>query len=152
MGLAVALAVSAVAQGLGIWLTSRSVDIWYATLIKPTWTPPEWAFGPVWTALYVLMAVAAWLVWRERAQTSIAIALMLYGVQLILNVMWPALFFGFRSPGAGLVGIAMLWAAIGGTLVAFWRARRLAGWLLVPYLLWVSYAAALNWALWRLNR
>lgn len=149
--LALALAASAAAQGLGAWLTSRSVTTWYPTLVKPPWTPPDWVFGPVWTVLYVLMAVAAWLVWRERARDAIGSALFLYDVQLALNVLWSALFFGMRSPGAGLIGIVALWAAIAGTLVAFWRIRRLAGWLLVPYLLWVSCAGALNWTLWWLN-
>lgn len=149
--LVLALAASAAAQGLGAWLTSRSVTTWYPTLVKPPWTPPDWVFGPVWTVLYVLMAVAAWLVWRERARDAIGSALFLYDVQLALNVLWSALFFGMRSPGAGLIGIVALWAAIAGTLVAFWRIRRLAGWLLVPYLLWVSYAGGLNWTLWWLN-
>lgn len=151
IALALALAAAAAAQGLGAWFTSRSVTTWYPMLTKPVWMPPGWVFGPVWTALYVLMAVAAGLVWRERARSAVASALFLYGVQLALNVLWSALFFGLRSPGAGLIGIVGLWAAIGGTLVAFWRIRRLAGWLLVPYLLWVSYAAGLNWTLWRLN-
>jgi tryptophan-rich sensory protein len=124
IALALTLAASVAAQGLGTWFTSRSVTAWYPTLVKPTWTPPAWVFAPVWTALYV---------------------------QLALNVLWSALFFGMRSPGAGPIEILALWAAIGGTLVGLWRIRRLAGWLLVPYVFWVSYAAGLNWALWRLN-
>lgn len=152
VALAVALGGSVAAQLLGGWLTARSVGAWYPTLVKPAWTPPDWVFGPVWTVLYILMAAAAWLVWRERARSPIRGALTLYVVQLLLNVAWSGLFFGLRSPGLGLLGIAALLGAIGGTLVVFWQARRLAGWLLVPYLLWVSYAASLNWALWRLNR
>jgi tryptophan-rich sensory protein len=151
VALAALLAASAAAQGVGAWLTLRSVRTWYPTLARPAWTPPDWVFGPVWTLLYVLMAVAAWLVWRERSRGAVVGALRLYGVQLVLNVLWSALFFGMRSPGAGLIGIGALWAAIGATLVDFWRIRRLAGWLLVPYLFWVGYAAGLNWALWRLN-
>jgi tryptophan-rich sensory protein len=149
--LAVALAASATAQGLGAWFTLRSVLTWYPALVKPAWTPPDWVFGPVWSALYVLMAVAAWLVWRERTRHSAGPALALYAGQLVVNVAWSWLFFGLRSPGAGLVGIGVLWIAILATVVAFWRPRRLAAWLLMPYLVWVTYAAALNWALWRLN-
>jgi tryptophan-rich sensory protein len=149
--LVVALAASALAQGVGAWLTARSVTTWYPALAKPAWTPPGWLFGPVWTGLYVLMAVAAWLVWRERARRPVGGALALHGIQLVLNVTWSGLFFGLESPEAGLVGIAALWLAIAATLVAFGRARPLAAWLLAPYLAWVSYAAGLNWALWRLN-
>lgn len=149
--LGVALAASAVAQGLGGWFTSRSVTTWYPTLITPAWTPPGWVFGPVWTGLYLSMAVAAWLVWRERARVPVRTALTLYATQLVLNTAWSWLFFGLRDPGAGLVGIAALWLVLAATLGAFWRVRRLAGWLLVPYLAWVSYAASLSWAIWRFN-
>ena len=86
---------------MGAWLTSRSVTTWYPTLVKPPWTPPDWVFGPVWTVLYVLMAVAAWLVWRERARDAIGSALFLYYVQLALNVLWSALFFGSGAPAPG---------------------------------------------------
>jgi tryptophan-rich sensory protein len=149
--LAVALAASATAQGLGTWLTSRSVTTWYPTLVKPAWTPPGWVFGPAWTVLYVLMAFAAWLVWQERARYPAGRALTLYAAQLVLNVTWSGLFFGLRSPGAGLVGISVLWVAIVATMAAFWRVHRLATWLLAPYLAWVSYAVSLNGALWWLN-
>jgi benzodiazapine receptor len=149
--LAVTLAASAAAQGLGAWFTSRSVLTWYPALVKPAWTPPDWVFGPVWSALYVLMGVAAWLVWRERTRHSAGPALALYAGQLVVNVAWSWLFFGLRSPGAALMGIGVLWIAILATVAAFWRPRRLAAWLLMPYLVWVTYAAALNWALWRLN-
>jgi tryptophan-rich sensory protein len=149
--LAVALLASAAAAGLGAWLTSRSVATWYPTLVRPAWTPPAWAFGPVWTALYLLMAVAAWLVWRERARAAVGVPLALYAAQLVLNVAWSGLFFGLRSPAAALADIAALWLAIAATLVAFARVRPLAAGLLAPYLAWVTYAAALNWALWRLN-
>jgi tryptophan-rich sensory protein len=145
------LGASATAQGLGAWLTSRSVGTWYPTLVKPAWTPPDWIFGPVWTLLYLLMAVAAWLVWRERVRHPVGPPLTLHVVQLILNVAWSGLFFGLQNPGAGLVGISALWLAIVATIIAFWRVCRPAAWLLAPYAVWVSYAAALNWALWRLN-
>ena len=152
VALAALLAASVAAQGLGAWLTSRSVGTWYPTLVKPAWTPPDWIFGPVWTLLYLLMAVAAWLVWRERARHPVGPALTLYVVQLILNVAWSGLFFGLQDPAAGLLGIGVLWVAIVATMTAFWRACRLAAWLLTPYAIWVSYAVALSWTLWRLNR
>ena len=106
--LVVALAASAVAQGRGGWFTSRSVATWYPTLIRPPRTPPDWVFGPVWTGLYLVMAFAAWLVWRERARVPVHTALTLYATQLILNTACSGLFFGLRDPGVGLLGIAAL--------------------------------------------
>lgn len=124
---------------------------WYARLAKPSWTPPSWLFGPVWTLLYVLMAVAAWLVWKDRGFAGARVALVLYGVQLALNAAWSWLFFGLQRPGLAFAEILVLWIAILATLIAFWRHRALAGALLVPYLAWVSFATALNLAIWRLN-
>ena len=126
-------------------------DGYYAALAKPAWAPPAWVFGPVWTALYIAMAVAAWLVWRcggWRAQRS---PLLLYLVQLGLNALWTPLFFGLRSPGLALVWIILLLVAIVLTARAFFRIDRGAGWLLVPYLLWVGFAAVLNFSIWRLQ-
>lgn len=124
---------------------------WYARLAKPSWTPPSWLFGPVWTLLYVLMGVAAWLVWKDRGFAGARVALLLYGVQLVLNAAWSWLFFGLQRPGLAFAEILLLWSAILATLIAFWRHRKLAGALLVPYLAWVSFATALNWAIWQLN-
>jgi|GEM_PF-228620 tryptophan-rich sensory protein len=124
---------------------------WYPTLTKPAWTPPDWVFGPVWTLLYILMAVAAWLVWRKAGFAGARLALVLYFVQLALNAAWSGLFFGLRSPAAGLVDILLLWMVIAATLVAFARHSAVAAGLLVPYFVWVSYAAALNFAIWRMN-
>lgn len=124
---------------------------WYDQLTKPPWTPPDWLFGPVWTVLYGMMALAAWLVWRTRGFSGARLGLALFGTQLALNAGWSWLFFGLQRPDLALVDIALLWAAILATLVAFWRIRPLAGGLLTPYLLWVSYAAALNLEIWRLN-
>ncbi len=149
LGLIVSLAVCFAAAGIGGWLTSRSLETWYPTLVKPSWNPPDWVFGPVWTALYAMMAVAAWLVWRRRAGSW---PLLLFGMQLALNVVWSGLFFACQSPGAAAVEVWVLWGAIIATLIAFWRFSRVAGALLVPYLLWVSFAAVLNFALWKLNR
>jgi len=124
---------------------------WYSQIQKPSWTPPSWLFGPVWTALYLMMAVAGWWVWRQGGWGAQRGALGLFLVQLVLNAAWSWLFFGLRSPSWGLIGIALLWIAILLTLLAFFRVSPLAGWLMVPYFLWVSYASALNFTIWRLN-
>lgn len=129
--------------------TSGSVRGWYLTIAKPTWNPPAWVFGPVWTALYAMMAVAGWLVWRR---VGWGWALVWFAVQLALNAAWSPVFFGMHRIGLALVNIALLWLAIIGTMVAFWNVTPVAGWLFVPYLAWVSFATALNFALWRLNR
>lgn len=121
---------------------------WYQGLHKPAWNPPAWLFAPVWTCLYLGMAVAAWLVWRKGGPRS---ALGLYLVQLALNAAWTPVFFGAHQLGAGLAVILALWVAIALTLRAFWRVSRPAGLLLAPYLAWVSFATCLNFALWRLN-
>ncbi len=124
---------------------------WYAQLQRPTWAPPNWLFGPVWTALYATMAVAAWLVWKENGFSGARGPLGLFGVQLGLNFTWSWLFFGLQEPGLALAAIVALWVAILATVVVFWRVRPLSGGLLVPYLLWVTFAAALNFEFWRLN-
>jgi tryptophan-rich sensory protein len=152
IALAVILLVTFAAPAIGGYFTAKSVGTWYPALAKPAWTPPSWLFGPVWTLLYILMALAAWLVFRERAARPVAPALALYGVQLALNALWSVLFFGLQNPLAGLVEIALLWLAILLTGGAFWGVRPLAGLLFAPYLAWVTFAAALNLALWRLNR
>jgi benzodiazapine receptor len=124
---------------------------WYAGLKKPAWNPPSWIFGPVWSALYTMMAVAAWLVWRRGGFAGQRRPLTLFLVQLALNAAWTPLFFGLHRPGAAFAEIVLLWLAIAATLAAFRRVSRAAAWLLAPYLAWVSFAAALNFALWRLN-
>ena len=124
---------------------------WYEWIAKPSWTPPSWLFGPVWTLLYGAMAVAGWLVWREGGWRAQKVPLALFFVQLALNTLWSYLFFGLRSPGLAFAEIVALWIAILATLIAFWRVSRLAGGLFVPYLAWVTFAAALNYSVWRLN-
>jgi len=124
---------------------------WYAQLTKPSWTPPSSVFGPVWTVLYILMGLAAWLVWRKAGLAEARAAFVCFGIQLVLNALWSPLFFGMHRPGLALVDIALLWLVIVVTLVLFWHVRAWAGVLLVPYLVWVSYATALNFSLWRLN-
>ena len=124
---------------------------WYAALRKPAWNPPGWLFGPVWAVLYIAMAIAAWLVWKRGGFSGQRMALSLFMTQLLLNALWSPVFFGLRNPALALGNILLLWLALSGTIVAFWRARPIAGAMLVPYLAWVSFATALNFALWRLN-
>ena len=121
---------------------------WYASLNKPEWNPPAWIFGPVWTALYLMMAVAAWQVWRRDGWRR---PVWLYFTQLALNAAWTPIFFGARETGWALVVIVGLWLAILVTLLAFLRVSRAAGWMLVPYLAWVSFASVLNFTLWQMN-
>jgi tryptophan-rich sensory protein len=136
---------------LGSLATTRSIGDWYAGLQKPPWNPPNWIFGPVWTALYAAMAVAAWLVWQRVGLRPASGALGLFAVQLVLNAGWSWLFFGLRNPGAAFAEIVLLWVSILLTLLAFRWISPAAGWLMVPYLGWVSFAAALNFTIWRLN-
>ena len=137
--------------GIGSWFTTPALDNWYATLRKPAWTPPNWLFGPVWSALYCSMAVAAWVVWKKRASAAIGLPLTLFAGQLMLNLAWSGVFFGLRHIGAALLEIVILWCAILATVWAFWRVTATAGWLLTPYLGWVTFAVALNFSIWRLN-
>ncbi|MFP4056147.1 MAG: TspO/MBR family protein [Candidatus Brocadiia bacterium] len=139
------------AAGLGSLFTTPAVRSWYPAIAKPPWGPPDWVFGPVWTALYAMMAVAGWLVWRARGFAGAPWALGLFGAQLVLNAAWSPLFFGLRAFGAAFAEIVVLWLAIAATMVCFFRAVPAAGWLLVPYLAWVGFASALNFAIWRLN-
>ena len=124
---------------------------WYLALNKPSWNPPAWSFGPAWTLLYTLMAVAAFLVWKRGGFAAQRVPLALYGLQLGLNAAWTPIVFGAHALGLGLLTIGALWIAILLTLLIFRRIRPLAGALMLPYLLWVSFATALNFALWRMN-
>lgn len=156
---------SAVNQGLGLvaWLLASfataavgalaSVNAagFYGQLVQPSWAPPDWLFGPAWSVLFVLMAVAAWLVWREHGFRGARLALTLYVVQLVLNALWSWLFFAWQLGAVAFAEIALLWTLIAATIVLFWRLHRAAAILLLPYLAWVSFASALNLTLWRLN-
>jgi tryptophan-rich sensory protein len=124
---------------------------WYANLNKPSWNPPNWIFGPVWTVLYATMAVAAWLVWKRGGFAAQRAALSLFLAQLLFNALWSPLFFGLRRPALAFADIVLLWLALLGTVIAFWKVRMIAGAILLPYLAWVTFASALNFALWRLN-
>jgi benzodiazapine receptor len=132
-------------------VASSDAGSFYAELSRPAWAPPASVFGPVWTVLYVLMAVAAWLVWREAGAAGRAGALVLYVFQLILNALWSVLFFGQHLGLLAFIDILVLLGLIVATGIAFWRVRKLSAALLAPYLLWVSFASALNYAVWQLN-
>lgn len=134
---------------IGSVFTTRSVGSWYISLSKPSWTPPSGVFGPVWTALYVMMGVAAWLVWRRSGLVALPMAL--FAVQLVLNIAWSAIFFGMRQTGWALADIVALWVAVAATMIAFYRVTPTAGVLLAPYLAWITFASALNLAIWRMN-
>jgi len=136
----------------GSAVTASSVKTWYPGLLKPTGTPPPWIFGPVWSILYLLMATAAWLVWRQRIHENVWLALALFMVQLILNGLWSLVFFGLRRPGAALVEIIVLLGAIAVTAMRFAEFSRLAFWLMTPYGAWVLYASYLNFGIWRLDK
>lgn len=128
-----------------------STDGWYAALIKPAWNPPSWLFGPVWSLLYVMMAAAAWLVWREGGWKTQRRALGFFLAQWLLNALWTPLFFGLHQPGFAFAEILALWLLLAMTVTLFWRVKKVAGALLLPYLVWVAFAAVLNFSIWRLN-
>lgn len=150
VGLIAWLAVSFVAAAIG-GIASMQAGSLYAQLIRPDWAPPSDLFGPVWTALYALMGIAAWLVWRVGGFRAAKMALALFLVQLAINALWSWLFFRWKLGALAFADIVLLWLLIVATTMAFWRIRLLAGALLVPYLLWVSFASALNYAVWQLN-
>jgi tryptophan-rich sensory protein len=149
--LVVSLVVCLGTGALGAAWTNTSLSTWYRTLEKPPWSPPDWVFGPVWTCLYIGMAIAAWLVWLKKGLPSSRVPLLLFTVQLILNGAWSFLFFGLRSPGLAFANIVLLWCAILATISSFWRVSTWAAALLGPYLAWVFFATFLNWTLWRMN-
>ena len=153
ISLVVAIGIVFAAAAIGSVGNSSSVSTWYQTIRKPVFTPPGWVFGPVWTVLYVMMAVAAWMVWRKYGfGPEGRVPLALFGVQLALNACWSLLFFGLQNPGLALVEIVFLWSAVLATTVLFWRVVPIAGYLMVPYLLWGSFATVLNASIWWMNR
>ena len=148
----VSLGLPLVVGMLGSWATRPAIPTWYAALLKPSFAPPNWVFAPVWTGLYLLMGLAAFLVWRKGlSNRPVRQALLLFAGQLVLNLLWSFAFFGLRSPGAGLVVIVLLWLAIIVTVWRFEKVSPLAAGLLLPYLLWVSFALLLNFAIWKIN-
>ena len=146
----VLLSLSAGAVG-GI-ATAGSIGGWYQTIAKPDWNPPGWVFGPVWTTLYLMMGVAAWIVWRQAGPGTKAWPLALFAVQLALNALWSFVFFAWHQIGWALVEILALWVAITATIASFLRVSKVAAVLLVPYLAWVSFASFLTYTIWTLNR
>jgi len=150
IGLVGWLAASFTAATVGA-VASANAGAFYQSLTRPAWAPPGWLFGPVWSVLYLLMGVSAWLVWRARGWRGARGALSLFLVQLGVNALWSWLFFAWRLGAASFAAVIVLWLLVAWTLASFWRVRRLAGALLIPYLLWVGFATALTYAIWRLN-
>jgi benzodiazapine receptor len=142
------------AGGIGSIFSNEGIRNWYPKLEKPSFTPPSWVFGPVWTLLYAMMGVSLYVAERERAEESSVVptSRALFGIQLGLNVLWSYAFFKRRSPGWALVEIGFLWLAILATTLAFWKVSRTAALLLLPYLLWTSFAVLLNYSIWHLNK
>lgn len=151
------------AGGFGSLFTRTSVDTWYGTLEKPALAPPNWLFGPVWTLLYLLMGISVYLIWqkrnaslswlpwrRERADV-VSFAFVLFWIHLFFNAIWSIVFFNFHALGWALVNIAVIWLFIVAMMIVFWKVDRRATYLLIPYLLWVSFASALNYGIWMLN-
>ncbi|MHB9139688.1 MAG: TspO/MBR family protein [Victivallaceae bacterium] len=150
--LIIAIIVSELAGIIGSVFTTPSIAGWYSGIVKPALNPPAWVFGPVWTTLFALMGIAAFLVWKKGLdRRDVKIALGIFLGQLVLNTLWSIIFFGLHSPGGALVEIVFLWLAILATIVAFYKISRPAAWLLVPYILWVSFAGYLNYSIWQLN-
>jgi tryptophan-rich sensory protein len=150
LGLMGWLLVTFIAAGIGS-IASSKAGTFYQQLIRPEWAPSAWIFGPVWTILYLLMVIAAWLVWRAQGFRAARIALSLYMIQLALNALWTWLFFVWRLGEMAFIEIIILWVLILCTLIAFWRVRIITGILLIPYLAWVSFASVLTYATWKLN-
>jgi len=150
--LIVFIAICFSAAATGSVFNTTSLKEWYPGIKKPSWNPPNAVFAPVWTILYLMMAVAGWMVYERSSQELINPPMILYVIQLALNTAWSMLFFGLRNPGLALVEVIFLWIFIILTTISFWGVYWLAGLLFLPYLLWVSFATVLNFAVWRLNR
>lgn len=150
LGLVLWLAVTFAAAAAGA-VASTNAAGFYQSLSRPGWAPPAWLFGPVWTALYLMIGVAAWLVWRDRGFAAARTALTLFVIQLIANALWTWIFFTWRRGELAFVEIIVLWILIVATMAMFWSVRKLAGMLFIPYLLWVTFASALTYAMWQLN-
>ncbi len=151
LSLCLSVALTLAVGAIGGLATAHSVNTWYSTLSKPSFSPPNWLFGPVWTTLYILMGIAAWRIYLAPEGRARRAALWLYTVQLALNLAWSMIFFGLRAPLPALVELGMLLVAIVATGIVFWRLQRLAALLLMPYLVWSSFAWVLNFEIWRLN-
>ena len=137
--------------GVGFLSGQFRPDEWYQALAKPTWTPPDWLFPVVWTLLYIMMGIAAWLIWQQNGFKAAMLPLLVFIFQLLLNGLWTLFFFGFKMPGLAFADILFLWIVILLTIILFWLKRPLPSFLLLPYFLWVSFASALNLSIWRMN-
>jgi tryptophan-rich sensory protein len=151
LGALLAIAICELVGSIGSIFTIPAIGGWYAGLAKPSLNPPNWIFGPVWTTLFALMGIAAFMVWNKRKNKAAKTALMIFALQLVLNVLWSVLFFGAHRPAGAFLDIILMWFAILWTIFAFWKIDRAAAWLLAPYLLWVSFAAYLNYAVMVMN-
>src|SRR3989344_6516488 len=150
--LTIAIAVSEMAGVIGSVFTAPSIDGWYANIVKAELTPPSWVFGPVWITLFALMGIAAFLVWKKGLNhMGVKIALGIFVLQLVLNTLWSIIFFGLQNPGVALIEIIFLWVSILATITAFAKVSRMAAWLLLPYILWVSFAIYLNYMIYLIN-
>ncbi len=136
---------------IGSLFTTPSITTWYAFINKPLFSPPNWIFAPVWILLYILMGISAFLIWKKRDNLKTKQALIFYGIQLVLNALWSIIFFGMHNPGLALLEIIILWLFILITLIKFYKINKTAGLIFIPYLLWVSFASILNYAIWILN-
>jgi translocator protein len=150
--LIIAIVISELAGVIGSVFTAPSIAGWYAGIVKPVFNPPSWVFGPVWTTLFALMGISAFLIWKKDLnRRDVKIALGIFIAQLALNTLWSIIFFGLHSPGGAFIEIIFLWLAILATIIAFAKISKPAAWLLVPYILWVSFAGFLNYSIWALN-
>lgn len=146
----ISIVVSLSAGAIGGIFTSSAIPTWYATLTKPSFNPPNWLFGPAWTVLYILMGIALYLVWTSDKEKK-KITYIVFFIQLVLNALWSIVFFGAHQTGWAFFEIVLLWLAILATIIAFYRISKPAAYLLIPYILWVTFAAILNFSIWKLN-
>jgi translocator protein len=137
--------------GLGGWVTYPAIGGWYNTIKKPSWTPPNWIFAPVWNFLFLLTAISGWLVWRKNGFNAVRLEMTIFATQLSLNLLWSVVFFGLRSPGWALLVAVLLWLSVGAMIATFRQVSRVASMLMLPYFVWAAFAIALNFAIWRLN-
>lgn len=149
--LAISVVICELAGIVGSVFTVSAIPTWYANIAQPSFSPPNWVFAPVWTILYVLMGTSLWIIWISKKSKHKKWAISIFVVQLLLNILWSVIFFGQHNPGAAFIEITVLWAAILLSMIAFSKISRIAVWLLVPYILWVSFAVYLNYSIWMLN-
>ncbi len=147
----IAVIICQLAGVIGSFFTADSVSGWYATLAKPEFSPPNWVFAPVWITLYTLMGISLYLVWKEKGRQNVTPALLVFSAQLVLNAVWSIIFFGLQSPFYAFIIIVLLWVLIAGTIYFFYPVSKKAAYLLIPYILWVSFAAVLNYYIFALN-